>query len=56
MLCLSGFELYPRWVPQKIEFRSTCSLACEQFLDQFNFLGNCLPTPPPSHHFALGEK
>ena len=24
--------------------------------DQFRFLGNCLPTPSLSHHFALSEK
>ena len=24
--------------------------------DQFRFLGNCAPTPPLSHHFALSEK
>ena len=23
---------------------------------QFRFLGNCPPTPPLSHHFALSEK
>ena len=25
-------------------------------LDQYRFLGNCPPTPPLTHHFALGEK
>ena len=25
-------------------------------LDQFTFLGNCPPTPPPNHHFAVREK
>ena len=25
-------------------------------LDQFRPLGNCPPTPPLSHHFALSEK
>ena len=25
-------------------------------LDQFRFPGNCSPTPPLSHHFALGER
>ena len=24
--------------------------------EQFRFLGNCPPTPPLSHHFALSEK
>ena len=24
-------------------------------MDQFRFLGNCPPTPPLSHHFALSE-
>ena len=24
--------------------------------DQFRFLGNCPPTPPLSHHFAISEK
>ena len=24
--------------------------------DQFRFVGNCPPTPPLSHHFALSEK
>ena len=25
-------------------------------IDEFKFLGNCPPTPPLSHHFALSEK
>ena len=25
-------------------------------LDQFTFLGNCPPTPPLNHHFAVREK
>ena len=25
-------------------------------LDQFSFLGNCPPTPPLNHHFAVREK
>ena len=30
--------------------------AAEIEADQFRFLGNCPPTPPLSHHFALSEK
>ena len=28
----------------------------EKLMDQFRFLGNCPPTPPLSHHFAVSEK
>ena len=28
----------------------------ERLLDKFRFLGNCPPTPHPSHHFAQSEK
>ena len=28
----------------------------EKISDQFRFRGNCSPTPPLSHHFALREK
>ena len=26
------------------------------FADHYTFLGNCLPTPPLSQHFALNDK
>ena len=33
-----------------------CILVLQREICGFRFLGNCPPTPPLSHHFALSEK
>ena len=38
----------------KIELREQLGMA--PFLDHFGFLGNCPPTPPLNHYFALSER
>ena len=35
---------------------SNNNIIVDKILDQFRFLGNCPPTPPLIHHFALSEK
>ena len=44
---------------KKIRFQTKtdmCGRGLTVFVDQFRFPGNCPPTPPLSHHFALSEK
>ena len=56
----------PKWQAVKMTFFAPCSISfiflhvfffvCVFLLlfllEQFRFLGNCLPTPPPGQHFA----
>ena len=47
LICHPWVSLFPY---SKVRKSLVCNITYMHFSDQFKFLGNCAPTPPPSQH------